>query len=102
MAAFGLGYPVSSVTTGDLPKTAFNTDGVKVGFDFHPNAAATKPGNTLAAAAITRDGVGLYQVNVQVPAIPDGTAPCGAGVTSNLTVSIGRTSSFDGAGICVQ
>src|SRR4051794_27574319 len=81
LAAFGLGYPVTSVTTGDLPKTVINTDGVKVGFDFHPNAAATKPGNTLAAAAITRDGVGLYQINVQVPAIPDGTASCGDGVT---------------------
>jgi uncharacterized protein (TIGR03437 family) len=102
MAAFGLGYPVTLITTGDLPKAAVNTDGVKVGFDFRSNAAATKPGNIQAAAAITRDGVGLYQINFQVPAVPDGTPACGAGVTSNLTVSIGRTSSFDGAGTCVQ
>lgn len=102
MAAFGLGYPVKLVTTGDLPAAPINTDGVKVGFDFRANAAATKPGNTLATAAITRDGVGLYQIDFQVPAIPDGTPACGTGVTSNLTVSIGRTSSFDGAGLCVQ
>jgi uncharacterized protein (TIGR03437 family) len=102
MAAFGLGYPVKLVTTGDLPAAAINTDGIKVGFDFRSNAATTKPGNTPATAAITRDGVGLYQINFQVPAIPDGTAPCGSGINSNLTVSIGRNASFDGAGICVQ
>src|SRR4051794_9256319 len=40
MAAFGLGYPVKLVTTGDLPAAPINTDGVKVGFDFRANAAA--------------------------------------------------------------
>jgi uncharacterized protein (TIGR03437 family) len=102
MAAFGLGYPVFSIATGDLPRAPVTTDGVRVGFDFRPNTPATKPGNTQASAAITRDGVGLYQINVLVPVIPEGTAACGSGVTSNLTISIGRTSSFDGAGICVQ
>ncbi len=102
MAAFGLGYPVFSVATGDLPRAPVTTDGVRVGFDFQPNAPAAKPGNIQASAAITRDGVGLYQINFQVPAVPEGTPACGAGVASNLTVSIGRTSSFDGAGLCVQ
>ncbi len=102
LAAFGLGYPVISIATGDLPRSPVTTDGVKVGFDFHPNTASTKPGNTQVNAAITRDGIGLYQINFQVPGIPEGTPACGAGVTSNLTVSIGRTSSFDGAGLCVQ
>jgi len=102
MAAYGLGYPASSVTTGDLPRIPVTTDGVNVGFDFRPNTPAAKPANSPATAAITRDGVGLYQVNFLVPAVPPGTAACGSGVASNLTVSIGRTSSFDGAGICVQ
>jgi uncharacterized protein (TIGR03437 family) len=102
MAAFGLGYPVFSIATGDLPRAPVTTDGVRVGFDFHANTPAAKPGNTQVSAAITRDGIGLYQINVQVPVIPEGTAPCGNGVSSNLTISIGRTSSFDGAGICVQ
>ena len=102
MAAFGLGYPVFSIATGDLPRAPVTTDGVYVGFDFRPNTPAAKPGKNPASAAITRDGVGLYQINFLVPAIPEGTPACGNGVASNLTVSIGRTSSFDGAGICVQ
>jgi uncharacterized protein (TIGR03437 family) len=104
LAAFGLGYPVFSVASGDLPRTPVSTDGVKVGFEFRPNTPAVKPANTQpsASAAITRDGVGVYQVNFVVPAIPDGTPACGAGVSSNLTVSLGRISSFDGAGLCVQ
>jgi uncharacterized protein (TIGR03437 family) len=102
MAAFGLGYPVFSIASGDLPRVPVTTDGVNVGFDFRPNTPAVKPGNTPASAAITRDGVGLYQINFLVPAIPEGTPACGNGVASNLTVSIGRTASFDGAGICVQ
>ena len=102
MAAYGLGYPASSVATGELPRTPVTTEGVNVGFDFRPNTAASKPGNSPATAAITRDGVGLYQINFLVPAVPAGTAACGSGVASNLTISIGRTSSFDGAGICVQ
>ncbi|MEO8131656.1 MAG: hypothetical protein ABI822_31470, partial [Bryobacteraceae bacterium] len=102
MAAYGLGYPATSIATGDLPRSPVTTDGVTVGFDFRPNTPASKPGNAPATAAITRDGVGLYQINFLVPAVPSGTAACGNGVTSNLTVSIARTSSFDGAGICVQ
>ncbi len=102
MAAFGLGFPVFSIATGDLPRAPVTTEGVNVAFDFRPNTPASKPGNSPATAAITRDGVGLYQINFLVPAIPAGTAACGSGVFSNLTVSIGRTSSFDGAGLCVQ
>jgi uncharacterized protein (TIGR03437 family) len=102
MAAFGLGYPVSSIATGDLPQAPVTADGVNIGFDFRPNTPVSKPGNNPASAAITRDGVGLYQINFLVPAIPQGIPACGSGVISNLTVSIGRTSSFDGAGICVQ
>jgi uncharacterized protein (TIGR03437 family) len=104
MAAFGLGYPVFSVASGDLPRAPVSTDGVKLGFEFRANTPAVKPGSSQpsASAAISRDGVGLYQITFVVPAVPDGTPACGTGVTSNLTVSIGRTSSFDGAGLCVQ
>jgi uncharacterized protein (TIGR03437 family) len=52
-------------------------------------------------AALTSGFVGLYQVNFVVPELPAGYLwRCGM-VNSNLTVSIGRKTSFDGAGICV-
>jgi uncharacterized protein (TIGR03437 family) len=52
---------------------------------------------------------GLYQINFVVPPLQDGELPCEAGVApppgglvnTNLTVSVGGTASFDGAGICV-
>jgi uncharacterized protein (TIGR03437 family) len=45
--------------------------------------------------------VGLYQINIVVPPPPPDTPACSSTVQSNLTVSVGGTASFDGAGICV-
>ncbi len=53
-----------------------------------------------AFAGLTSGSVGLYQVNVVVPPSKN-VFPCGAGVVSNLTISLIGQSSFDGAGICV-
>ena len=52
-------------------------------------------------AGLTAGYVGLYQVNFLVQPPPAGVIPCGASVQSNLTVSMGGQSSFDGVGICV-
>jgi uncharacterized protein (TIGR03437 family) len=51
-------------------------------------------------AGLTPGSVGLYQVNVVVPP-SQSVFPCGAGVVSNLTISVIGQNSFDGAGICV-
>jgi hypothetical protein len=53
-----------------------------------------------AFAGLTSGSVGLYQVNVVVPP-SQSVFPCGAGVVSNLTISLIGQNSFDGAGICV-
>jgi len=53
-----------------------------------------------AFAGLTSGFVGLYQVNVVVPPAQS-VFPCGAGVVSNLTISVIGQNSFDGAGICV-
>ena len=61
-----------------------------------PLAASRAPGTT-------PQQVGLYQVQFQVPAVPSGTPACiGGAIVSNLTINIGRATSFDGAPICVQ
>lgn len=51
-------------------------------------------------AGLTNGMVGLYQVNVVVPESPS-VFPCGAGVVSNLTITLVGAASYDGAGICV-
>ena len=42
----------------------------------------------------------LDQINFVVPQPPAGTQACSGAVQSNLTVSVGGLTSFDGAGIC--
>jgi uncharacterized protein (TIGR03437 family) len=121
--ATGLGQTNPPLATGEPASTPaptltiFATD-----FDYRLNALATKPGVLLPGvtainsapvfSGATPGFAGLYQVNFIVPPLPvNGIAPCSitfagvpysSAVQSNLTVSIGSTYSFDGAGICVQ
>src|ERR1700733_6753500 len=117
--ATGLGQTNPPLTTGQpaagsSPAVAlFNLD-----FNYRTNVLATQPGavgapvsNPLFAGA-TKGYVGLYQINFIVPPPPGGLQPCVNNIVSpdlnvvnqvlsNLTVSVGSISSFDGAGICV-
>ena len=86
-------------------------------FAFRANALPTQPkplasdssASTPASvfAGLSPGSIGLYQVNFVVPPVPAGLPPCDNpntyySVQSNLTVSIGGVTSFDGAGICVD
>ena len=53
-----------------------------------------------AFAGLTSGAAGLYQVNVVLPP-SQSIFPCGAGITSNLTITIVGSESYDGAAICV-
>jgi len=110
--AFGLGSPVSSVETGHptpSPVSAPNTaEGLRLRFDFRVNASPSLPSSVPAAkegllySGLVSGFVGLYQINLRLPAVPAGTPSCLGEVESNLTVSVGGASSFDGAPICGQ
>jgi hypothetical protein len=78
--------------------------GLLVGFDFRPNAAPSRyfPQPVFAQAYLTPGFVGLYQVNVQLPAAVPAVPACSPGIQSNLTINLGGMFSFDGAAICVQ
>jgi uncharacterized protein (TIGR03437 family) len=112
--AVGLGLTTPAVPTGQTAATPTPTDETFVlDFNFRPNALATQP---MAPAAIpflmptslyvplysglAPGFVGLYQINFVVPQPPAGTQACSGAVQSNLTVSVGGLTSFDGAGIC--
>jgi len=111
--AYGLGGPQPGVPAGQAPSSPVPVGGISVGFDWRPNALASRPptqGGTLldpAFAGFAPGNVGLYQINVVVPPPPAGTAPCVSAaspfyyVGSNLTIDIVGDSSFDGAAICV-
>jgi uncharacterized protein (TIGR03437 family) len=80
-------------------------DGVIVSLDVRangspsmPSAATSSPANR---AQLQAGAVGIYQVLLTVPALPGGTEACSSVVRSNLTINIGRTTSYDGTGICV-
>jgi uncharacterized protein (TIGR03437 family) len=113
--AVGLGETIPPAVADEAPSWAAPTSTVfSLQFNYVPNALPARPTGTQHPlfAGSTTGYAGLYQVNFVVPSPPVGTPACAAAdvsefqpgsniVQSNLTVSIGGTFSFDGAGICV-
>ncbi|MBZ5606418.1 MAG: hypothetical protein LAO79_29355 [Acidobacteriia bacterium] len=113
MWAVGLGAPSSgTVKTGEANPSPALTTTVNIDFDFRSNAGPSMPsatdtgGSRVPAKQVTAyfapGFVGLYQINVTIPAPPVPLEPCGGIYQSNLTINIGGSASFDGAGICVE
>jgi hypothetical protein len=114
--AWGLGPTEPSVATGSLTPTpapipelgGAPLQGVPVRFVFGPNAAPSSlheyPASWTAQAFLTPGQVGLYQVNVQLPAVFPSVPPCNplSGLVSNLTINLLLGASYDAAAICVQ
>jgi uncharacterized protein (TIGR03437 family) len=101
----GLGRPSQAVPTGTAaPQPASAVNDVYIGFDARPNQPAMPLSNSAVrpnTARLRAGSVGMYEITFTVPSLPDGTSGCSSAVRSNLTVSIGRTASYDGLGICV-
>jgi hypothetical protein len=53
-------------------------------------------------SAFNADSPGVYRITFRVPPMPEGQPVCEGEVASNLTISLGRTASYDGAAICVR
>lgn len=105
VALVGLGWAVETVATGAAtPSFGPLVDGVSIGIYARANAAPEIPDPDSAArgARLRPGSIGIYEVKFTVPSLPQGSMPCGGAVRSNLTVSIGRTTSSDGAGLCVD
>jgi uncharacterized protein (TIGR03437 family) len=112
--ALGLGVTNPAVPTGQPATQPTPTAATfRLGFDFRAGAAPSAPPSSAVAAplftGLTPGYPGLYQINFVVPPVPAGVPPCALGqgpasslVSSNLTVNIGGSSSFDGAEICVS
>ena len=94
------------VTGSAAPQPPPAVSGVLVDFNNRANVPPSMPIAATAAAAnsaqMQAGSVGIYQIMFTVPALPPGTPGCGGTVASNLTIDIGRTASYDGAGICVD
>ena len=115
--ATGLGQTNPPAATGaPVAQNSPAESGFSLDFNYRANALATNPTaspvNAPLFAGSTQGFVGLYQINFAVPRPPAGLEACSsldfiadgpvAGLTlSNLTVSVGGITSFDGAGICV-
>ena len=115
----GLGQTSPAAVTGQPGKAAPTVATFDLNYDYRVNALPVKPFRGSPDrippqplfAGSAPGFAGLYQVNFTVPQDPaNGTPRCpltgtfaaGPNVAqSNLTVSIGGQSSFDGAGICV-
>jgi uncharacterized protein (TIGR03437 family) len=115
--AVGLGVTQPSVPTGRAspsPAAMPNNSNLMIGFNYLPNALPTipNPHQTSTSPAqgpgpqpfawLTPGFVGLYQLNVAIPAPPAGLLPCLNKIYSNLTINIEGAASLDGAQICVS
>ena len=106
VALVGLGLAQQSVTTGEAtPSPAPAVDGVLISLDARVNQSPSVPvaaTSSPAAARMRPAAVGIYEIPFTVPVLPEGVPACATGaVASNLTISVGRVTSFDGVGICV-
>ena len=109
--AVGLGATNPVTTTGQAATQARPTaQTFRIGFNFEPNSPPSAPPSLAPPplyTGLTPNFPGLYQINFVVPEIPAGLPPCysyqGTNfVNTNLTVSVGGQSSFDGVEICVS
>ena len=110
--AWGAGNTSPRVKTGvagPVPAPVVNLpgySGLLVGFDFAPNAGPSRPYYPTAVSVpgyLAPGFVGLYQINVQLPAQFPPVPACDDGnVFSNLTISVAGPYTFDGAAICVR
>jgi len=115
--ALGLGRTTPMAQTGQAsPSPAAVTQNIRgliynYGINLPPTQGVPAPFATCAIgtgcpeppafSGLAPGAVGLYQVNFVIPP-GSNIFPCGAGVVSNLTLSIVGSSSYDGAGICVE
>jgi uncharacterized protein (TIGR03437 family) len=106
IALVGLGWTTPAIAAGIAgPSPAPAAQGVLIRLETRDNAAPEMPAPDTAAEANARlasGAVGIYEVKLTVPALPLGSSPCSSSVRSNFTFSIGRATSFDGAGLCVE
>lgn len=116
--ATGLGLTDPLIPSGTAagqppPRVGDVTFTAAIAFDFSINAGPSRPElinsssrpqaapEALRFIGLSLGYVGLYQVNIQVVRSGAFIRPCLTDVTSNLTISFRRFSSFDGAPICV-
>jgi uncharacterized protein (TIGR03437 family) len=105
--AVGLGPVTPPVQSGVSTPSPAAVSLIYIVFDFNLKGEVSPHyptlGDTPAFSGLTPGFVGLYQVNFVVPQLPPNyLISCGTELGSNLTVSIGRVKSFDGAKICVD
>jgi uncharacterized protein (TIGR03437 family) len=103
--AYGLGRTATKVSTGELsPTPASTVSEMKLGLAFGANGSPARPNDDSSplSAVLAPSRVGLYSITFKVPSIPSDLPVCDDSVQSNLTVSVARGSSYDGASICVK
>jgi uncharacterized protein (TIGR03437 family) len=95
--AYGLGVPAGTVASGG----ATPDRGLSIGRSISVVFTGVPSGTTTARyAGLVGNEVGLYQINFQIPALPEGLLPCDEMLPFNLTAIIRGAASSDQVSFC--
>lgn len=95
--AYGLGRPETLIDAGTATPAAGLRLETPVSVQF-PGVATTA--HAAIYSGLVPSQVGLYQVNFQVPPLPDGLPACGTARNSNLTMIVRGSASSDTVAFC--
>ncbi len=108
--AYGFGADTFGVTGSITPTLAENSTvdaQIDFGVGLAPRVERSRPiggerNPAVLYAGLSPGNIGLYQINIRIPTVPDNLPECVGNVTSNLTITLMGIQSLDGVRLCAS
>lgn len=108
--AYGFGTDTFGVTGAVAPTPAENSTvdaQIDFGVGLGPRVERSRPiggerNPAVLYAGLSPGSIGLYQINIRIPTVPDNLPECIGNVTSNLTITLMGFQSLDGVRLCAS
>jgi uncharacterized protein (TIGR03437 family) len=108
--AYGFGADTFGGTGAVTPTLAENSTvdaQIDFGAGLAPRVERSRPiggerNSAILYAGLSPGNIGLYQINIRIPTVPDNLPECVGNVTSNLTITLMGVQSLDGVRLCAS